>query len=40
MSAMAVSLKYLRRQPLPHLGYSSCGQDSIGGCAVLLVLDS
>ena len=40
MPAIAISLGYLYRQPLLYLGYSSCGQDSIGGCAVLLVLDS
>ena len=40
MSAMAISSKYLHRQPLPHLGCGSCSGGSIGGCAVLLVSDS
>ena len=40
MSAIAISSGYLRRQPLPRLGYSSCGRDSIGGCTVLLISDS
>ena len=40
VSAMAISLGYLRGWPLPHLGCSSCSRDSIGGCAVLLISES
>ena len=40
VSAIAISLGYLCRRPLPHLGYSSCGKDSIGSYAVLLILES
>ena len=40
MSAIAISLGYLCRRPLPYLGYSSYGQDFIGNSTVLLILDS
>ena len=38
VSAIAVSSKYLHEQLLPYLGCGSCGENSTGGCVVLLVL--
>ena len=40
MSAIALSLGYLRRRPLPYLGYSSYSRDFTGNCAVLSILES
>ena len=39
VSAIAISLKYLYRRPLPYLGCNSCCKGSTGSYLVLLVLD-
>ena len=37
VSAIAISLEYLRRRPLPHLGCNSYSRDSIGSYVVLSI---
>ena len=39
LSAMAVSLRYLYKRPLLYLGCGNYGEDFIGSCTVLLILE-
>ena len=40
ISAIAISLRYLYRRPLPYLSCSSYSRDFIGSYTVLLILES